>query len=210
MPSKDYVATLVGMLAGTLPTTIPLERRLIMVTSAYEAFQTCDIMETMLAIRMIASMHAALDSYQRAQSPDPADAGVARMRANAVAAARSFDTAHRALEKRRAPPDKPPAKPAKPAPAVAPAVEPIFKPNAPPYQNPNYTPRDKYGQEIAFWRNDDMTMAQRRAAYGEPDDFAAQAIARAEEDKAIEEERQRAAAEQAAAQKSQPPAASSP
>jgi hypothetical protein len=43
-----------------------------------------------------------------------------------------------------------------------------------------------------------MTMAQRRAAYGEPDDFAAQAIARAEEDKAIEEERQRAAAEKAA------------
>ena len=197
MPSKDYITTLIGMLAGTLPTSIPLEQRLVMVTSAYEAFQTTDIVETMLVIRMIASTHAALDSYQRAQSPDPADVGVARMRANAVAAARSFDAAHRALNKHRAPAEPPP-KPAKPAPPAAPAVEPLFKPNAPPYQNPNYTPRDKYGQEIAFWRNDDMTMAQRRAAYGQPEDFAAQAIARAEEDKAIEEERQRAAAEQAA------------
>jgi hypothetical protein len=195
MPSNAYLLSLIGMLAGTLPTTIPFEQRRAMVTSAFEAFEARDIVEAMLAIRMIASMHATLDSYQRAQSPDPADTAVTRMRANAVAAARSFDTAQRAFEKRRAPVEAPPRKPAKPATPAAAPEEPIFTPNAKPYQNPNYTPRDKHGQEIAFWRNDDMTMAQRRAAYGEPDDFEAQAIARAEEDKAIEEERQRAAAE---------------
>jgi hypothetical protein len=50
-------------------------------------------------------------------------------------------------------------------------------------------PRNKNGEPIALWRFEDMTMAQRRATYGDPDDAELQAIARAEEEAMIEAER---------------------
>jgi hypothetical protein len=61
--------------------------------------------------------------------------------------------------------------------------------DAPIAHRPQYVPRNKNGEPIADWRWEDMTMAQRRATYGHPDDMELQAIARAEEEAMIEAER---------------------
>ena len=66
---------------------------------------------------------------------------------------------------------------------------------APIPHRPQFQPRDKSGNPIPRWRWQDMTMAQRRATYGDPDDVELQAIALAEEAAMFEAE-QRAAAQQ--------------
>jgi hypothetical protein len=49
-----------------------------------------------------------------------------------------------------------------------------------------FVPRDRCGNPIPLWRYEYMTMAQRRATYGDPDEIELQAAARAEEDAMIE------------------------
>ena len=59
-----------------------------------------------------------------------------------------------------------------------------------------FVPRDRTGNPIPLWRFEDMTMAQRRATYGDPDDVDLQAAAIAEEEAMIEKARRDAAAGQ--------------
>ncbi|HXA20795.1 MAG TPA: hypothetical protein VNW90_00750 [Acetobacteraceae bacterium] len=161
--------------------------------AALEALKPCDLVEAMLAARMIAAHHATMDGYQRAMQPGVSDAEAVRLRNNAVAAARSFDAALRTLEKRRQAPADAPTKPrrhaAPPPPDVPDAVAQI------PHR-PQFQPRDKSGNPIPRWRWEEMTMAQRRATYGDPDDLETQAIALAEEAAMIEAEQRAAAATQ--------------
>jgi hypothetical protein len=46
---------------------------------------------------------------------------------------------------------------------------------------PQFVPRDKSGNPIPDWRWEDMTMAQRRATYGNPADPEVQALIAVEE-----------------------------
>jgi hypothetical protein len=158
--------------------------------AAVAALQPRDIVEAMLATRMIAAHQATMDGSQRAMQPGVSDTDAVRLRNNAIAAARSFDAALRTLEKRRQAPADAPAKPrrqaAPPPPDVPDAVTPI------PHR-PRFEPRDKAGSPIPRWRSEDMTMAQRRATYGDPDDVELQAIALAEEAVMIEAEQRPAA-----------------
>jgi hypothetical protein len=154
------------------------------------ALEPHDLIETMLATRMIAAHHATMDGYQRAMQPGVSDAEAVRLRNSAIAAARSFDAALRALEKRRQAPTEAPSKPhmnAEQPPTIAAAPVP---------HRARHVPRDKHGNAIAFWRSEDMTMAQRRASYGDPDDGELRAVALAEEAAMIEAEQRAAGARQ--------------
>jgi hypothetical protein len=183
--------TMIETLAGAWPGGSAEDRRHA-ARAALEALKPCDIVEAMLAARMIAAHHATMDGYQRAMQPGVSDTDAGCLRNNAIAAARSFDAALRTLEKRRQAPADAPTKSrrqaAPPPPDVPDAVAPI------PHR-PQFQPRDKSGNPIPRWRWQDMTMAQRRATYGDPDDVELQAIALAEEAAMFEAE-QRAAAQQ--------------
>jgi hypothetical protein len=217
-PDLAFLDHLTETLAGTWPAgsaeDCPKAAR-----AALDALQPRDIVEAMLAARMIAAHHATMDDYRRAMQPGISDADSVRLRNNAIAAARSFDAALRTLDKRRspgtsargqapgssapriesgggqAPTDKPSqphkqaakAQPVQPTPP-APRDRPPPEADAPFPSRRQYVPRDKHGEPIKLWRWEDMTMAQRRAAYGDPDNAEVQAIALAEEAAMIEAE----------------------
>lgn len=161
--------------------------------AALEALQPHDLIDVMLAARMIAAHHATMDGCQRAMQPGVSDAEAVRLRNNAIAAARSFDAALHTLEKRRQAPAEAPAKPrrqaAPPPPDGPDAIAPM------PHRS-QFQPRDKSGNPIPRWRWQDMTMAQRRATYGDPHDVETQAVALAEEAVMIEAEQRAAVATQ--------------
>ena len=73
----------------------------------FEAMQPRDALEAALAARAVAAHYAAMDSYARAARPGTSDENAIRLRNSANAGSRSFDTALRTLEKRRAPPPRP-------------------------------------------------------------------------------------------------------
>jgi hypothetical protein len=187
-----FLHSTIEALAGAWPGGSADDRRSA-ARAAVEALKPCDIVEAMLAARMIAAHQATMDGYQRAMQPGVGDAEAVRLRNNAIAAARSFDSALRTLEKRRQAPAEAPAKPrrhaAPPKPDVPDAITPI------PHQ-PQFEPRDKSGNLIPRWRAEDMTISQRQAAYGDPADVETQAIALAEEAAMIEAEQPPAAATQ--------------
>jgi hypothetical protein len=193
-PSSAFLAQLTETLAGAMPGG-SAEERCDAARAALEALQPCDIVEAMLAARVIAAHHATMDGYRRAMQPGVSDAEAVRLRNNAIAAARSFDAALRTLEKRQGPAEKP-SQPDRQAARVqhAPPAPPASGETPPDAETPmvrrrQYVPRNKNGEPIALWRFEDMTMAQRRATYGDPDDVELQAIARAEEEAMIEAER---------------------
>jgi hypothetical protein len=194
-----FLDSMIETLAGAWPGGSAEDRRHA-ARAAIAALQPRDLVEAMLAARMIAAHHAAMDGYQRAMQPGVGDAEAVRLRNNAIAAARSFDAALRTLEKRHQPPAETPAKPrrqaAPPPPVVPDAVAPI------PHR-PQFQPRDKSGNPIPRWRSEDMTMVQRRAAYGDPDDVELQAIALAEEAAMIEAEQRPGAGPQDASASAQ-------
>jgi hypothetical protein len=105
-PDLAFLAPLIETLASTWPAgsaeDCPKAAR-----AALEALEPRDLVEAMLAARMIAAHHATMDGYRRAMQPGVSDAEAVRLRNNAIAAARSFDAALRTLEKRRAATDKP-------------------------------------------------------------------------------------------------------
>jgi hypothetical protein len=186
-----FLDHLIATLAGTWPDGSAEERR-DAALAALQALQPRDMIEAMLAARMIAAHHATMDGYRRAMQPGVSDAEAVRLRNNAIAAARSFDAALRTLEKRQGPSEKP-SQPDRQAARVqhAPPAPGEIPPDAetPIVRRRQYVPRNKNGEPIALWRFEDMTMAQRRATYGDPDDVELQAIARAEEEAMIAAER---------------------
>jgi hypothetical protein len=143
--------------------------------AALAALQPRDLIEAMLAARMIAAHHASIDSYRRAMLPGVTDPDVVRLRANAVAASRSFDAALRILEKRRAPADKPVPSRRREAPAEArPTAEDALagytaeEIAAAEYaldNDPADLARAEVAQRIPLYRWKDMTMEERRIAY---------------------------------------------
>jgi hypothetical protein len=110
-PNPAHLAQLIETVAGT-STAGSVDNRRSMARAAIEALQPRDIVEAMLAARIIAAHHATMDGYQRAAQPGISDAVAVRLRNNAIAAARSFDAAMRMLEKRRAAAEKPARPPA--------------------------------------------------------------------------------------------------
>jgi hypothetical protein len=187
-PDPSFLDNLTETLAGACPAGSADDRRNA-ARAAIEALKPRDIIEGMLAARMIAAHHATMDGYQRAMQPAVSDAEAIRLRSNAIAAARSFDSALRTLEKRRAgetapEPHRQVAKSAPPAPLDTPEPE----VNAPLPSRPRYVPRNKNGEPIELWRWEDMTMAQRRAAYGDPDNAELRNVTLAEETAMIEAE----------------------
>jgi hypothetical protein len=198
-PNPAFLAPLIETLAATWPGGSDEERH-DAARTALEALQPGDLIEAMLAARMIAAHHATMDGYRRAMQPDLGDADAVRLRNNAIAAARSFDAALRTLEKRRtpAPGPRPADKPTRPH-RVAAKAQPPTPPPASDAESPaplvvphrrQFVPRDRSGNPIPLWRYEDMTMAQRRATYGDPDDVELQAAAIAEEEAMIEATRQ--------------------
>jgi hypothetical protein len=187
-PDPAFLDNLTETLAGACPGGSADDGRNA-ARAAIEALKPRDIIEGMLAARMIAAHHATMDGYQRAMQPGVSDADAIRLRSNAIAAARSFDAALRALEKRRATeaapqPHRQVAKSAAPAPLDMPEPE----VNSPSPSRPRYVPRNKNGEPIELWRWEDMTMAQRRAAYGDHDNAELRNVALAEETAMIEAE----------------------
>jgi hypothetical protein len=186
-PDPTFLDHLIATLAGTLPDGTAEERRRTAL-AALEALQPRDMIEAMLAARIIAAHHATMDGFRRAMQPEVGDAEAVRLRNNAIAAARSFDAALRTLEKRQGPTEQP-SQPHRQA-AKEQALQPEAPDTPPDADAPiahrlQYVPRNRNGEPIALWRWEDMTMAQRRATYGDPNDFELQAIARAEEEAMI-------------------------
>lgn len=101
----SFVALLIDTLARIVPGTggrAEATRRDI-ARALFDALQPRDAVDAMLAARMLAAHYAEMDGYARATQPDLDDEKVIRLRANAMAASRSFNAALRVLEKRRAP-----------------------------------------------------------------------------------------------------------
>jgi hypothetical protein len=192
-PDPTFLDHLIATLAGTWPEGSAEERRRAAL-AALEALQPHDIVEAMLAARMIAAHHATMDGFRRAMQPGVNDADAVRLRNNAIAATRSFDAALRTLGKRQGAagkPSQPDRQAAKVQHARTMPPEPCDVPpdtETPTVRRRQFVPRNKNGEAIPLWRYEDMTMAQRRATYGDPDDAELQAIARAEEDAMIEAE----------------------
>jgi len=96
--------------------------------SLFDTLKPRDVLEAMLAARLVAAHCAAIDGYARATQPEVAEVMVLRLRANAAAVSRSFDAALRTLARRRAPvaqprAERPAAPPARQS-AAAPKAEP--------------------------------------------------------------------------------------
>jgi len=76
--------------------------------AAVAALAPADLIETMLAVRLVSAHHAAMDLYRRAMQPGIGNAEAVRLHAAAVAAGGTFDAVLRTLQERRAPTEKPP------------------------------------------------------------------------------------------------------
>jgi hypothetical protein len=173
-----FLATLVEAVAGTWPAGSE-DDAVMAAHRALATFAPRDMVEAMLAARVIASHHACIDSYRRAMLPGLEDADVTRLRSNAIAAGRSFDAALRILDKRRAPagksanpvphPHPPPQHEATPVEAEFAAFTPE-EIEAAEYaldNDPADLARAELAKRIPLHRFQDMTMEERRIAYAE-------------------------------------------
>ena len=78
-PDPTFLDHLIATLAGTLPDGTAEERRRTAL-AALEALQPRDMIEAMLAARMIAAHHATMDGFRRAMQPEVGDAEAVRQR----------------------------------------------------------------------------------------------------------------------------------
>ena len=167
-PSSAFLAQLTETLAGAMPGG-SAEERCDAARAALEALQPCDIVEAMLAARVIAAHHATMDGYRRAMQPGISDAEAVRLRNNAIAASRSFDAALRTLGKRRQAAE--PASRPRQSPAAE-KQEPGMSANRPPpAEDPGEearmaVPRDTSGNPVPLWRGDGV-MSHDEPADGE-------------------------------------------
>ena len=153
----SFVALLIDTLARIVPGTggrAEATRRDI-ARALFEALKPRDAVDAMLAARMLAAHYAEMDGYARATQPGLTDEKVIRLRANAIAASRSFDAALRTLEKRRAPAAPKRAEARRPEAPVQP-VQAAPQPEAAPVVDPR--------EQIPGWP-DTPAAGQRRAAY---------------------------------------------
>ena len=178
----------VELIASTLPSGSP-EDRVAAAHAILAEIAPRDVMEIMLAARMIAAHYAAMDGYRRAMQPGLGDADAVRLRSSAVATGRSADAAQRSLDKRRGPglasiragsrrhdtSDRP-----APARSRAGGID-EFRPSGP--QLADFTPeeiaaaefaldndpaelaRNELAGRVPLYRWEDMSMEERRIAY---------------------------------------------
>jgi hypothetical protein len=120
-PSDPLFTSFLALLLKTLAKMVPGAEgdpnagtaRLNIARILFLAFKPRDAMEAMLAARAVAAHLATQDAYVRAAQPGVSDEKATRLRANAIAASRSFDVVLRTLEKLRKPTTQPPASLAK-------------------------------------------------------------------------------------------------
>jgi hypothetical protein len=171
-----FLDFIIATLAGMWPAGWSTDEQHDAAHATLEALEPRDLVEAMLAARMIATHHASLDGFARAMRPELGTAEVVRLRNNAIAAGRSFDAALRLLEKRRAP-----ARPAsthatrgtRSAPMPSATDDPLegFTPEeiaAAEYSldhDPADLARNELAKRIPLERWQDMTMEERRIAY---------------------------------------------
>jgi hypothetical protein len=175
----DY---LLGMLEGSLPPIDDAEKvqvRRAAIRAAFLAMRPRNPTEAMLAAETIAAHHTIMNCYRVALQPETDPAEATRARSSAATLSRVRLATLRVLQGPPAPPpvrqpSRPPRRGETPAPAE-PALAPI------PTQERAYVPRDRFGEPIPLWRWSDMSMAQRRAAFGDPAHVAAREEALAEE-----------------------------
>ncbi len=149
----------------------------------FNAMAPHDDAEAALVALAVAAYHGAMDSFARADEPGASNEIVIRLRSNALAAARSYAATLRLLRKPQSTAGKETARgqtvKSRPQNHTPPPVEPNATPDAeaeaavdspPPPPRQQFQPRDKHGQPIPLFRNELMTLAQRRAAYCDPQD----------------------------------------
>jgi hypothetical protein len=181
----DY---LLGRLVAALPAAddeaAELARR-DAIRVAFLSMRPRNPMEAMIAAEAIAGHHVIMGCFRVALAPETEPAVAARARSNAATLSRVRLATLRALEKQQPPaPATVPATPARPKAAAVKRIEAgVAEPaqEQPPMEPPRYTPRDRFGKPIERWRWQEMTMAQRRAAYAEPGQVALWEEALAEE-----------------------------
>jgi hypothetical protein len=129
-PPDPLFASFLALLLDTLAKTVPGVEgdpndgaaRLNIARILFIAFKPRDAMEAMLAARAVGAHLATQDAYVRAAQPGVSDEKATRLRANAIAASRSFDVVLRTLEKLRKPLSPPVASLAKSGNAARDAV----------------------------------------------------------------------------------------
>jgi hypothetical protein len=175
----DFAATLPAN-----PADSPERRgqRLASAQRQFEAFQPADEAEAALAAFAVAMLQGAMDSMERAATPDMSVEAAGRLRGSALAAARFYASTLRDLRKRHQQEAKAAAATKAAEPAAPQEEEPIGFPKIELFQ-----PRDRRGNPIPAWRYELLTRKQKLAAY----DYANKATwaeAIAEEDVAIAEQ----------------------
>ena len=205
-----YADYMLGVLAATLPageTEAAALARRDAIRIAFQSMRPRNPMEAMLAAEVITAHHVIMNCFGLALRPDVDPAAAARARSSAAALSRVRLATLHALEAQQAPPaalraappkrQKPPAEPMQPVQSAQPAetatqteasgpAEPAYEQG--PVASQRFQPRDRFGKPIPLWRWEYMTMAQRRAAYADPNEVALQQEAIAEEEAAIAEQ----------------------
>ena len=152
---------------------------------AFQSMRPRNPMEAMIAAEAIGAHHVIMGCFRVALAPETEPAVAARARSNAATLSRVRLATLRSLEQQLAPATVRPATPARPKAAAEKRIEAagVAEPaqEQPPTEPPRYTPRDRFGKPIERWRWQEMTMAQRRAAYAEPGQVALWEEALAEE-----------------------------
>lgn len=192
----DY---LLGSLAGALPPAGDAaagDARRNALRVAFMSMRPRNAIEAMLAVEAITAHHVIMDCFRVALRPETDPAAAARARSSAATLSRVRLATLRLLEQQQAPATASP-RPARPARPKVDAATPVETPEAaslpqepppqepPPIEPPRYRPRDRLGNPIELFRWEDMTMAQRRAAFADPGDAGAREAALAEEAAAI-------------------------
>lgn len=154
-----FVALLIDTLAGMLPgpddDTNTLATRRDLARILFEAFKPRDAVQAMLAARAVAAHHATMNGFARAAAPGMSDETVIRLRANAIAASRSFDAVLRTLDKRR----KEAAEPA------SPPVTGVERRQTAAQPAPQPAPQPTLPRMAAPFLPEELTRSARRAAY---------------------------------------------
>jgi hypothetical protein len=175
----DYLLDLLEDSLPSLDHPAKAQARRSAIRAAFTSMHPCNPTEGMLAAEAIIAHHTIMNCHRTALRPETDPAEAARARSSAATLSRVRLATLRVLQGPPAPPparhpSRPPRRVQAPTPAE-PALAPIST------QERAYVPRDRFGEPIPLWRWSDMSMAQRRAALGDPPHVAAREEALAEE-----------------------------
>jgi hypothetical protein len=126
MITPAFLALLINAIAETFPaaaneSAADRAANLAFARTLFEAFHPANAVQAAMAAHAVASHLAMMDSYARAAKPGLSDIAATRLRSNAIAASRVFDTVLRTLDRQRQPAPAI-AQPRAPAPATNPTA----------------------------------------------------------------------------------------